>query len=154
MPWHDIASAVHGKAARDVARHFIQRWNFTKVGPRPGSGRCRSAGLTLPSSLLLPPVGEAKVPLAVVPVSAAQVPHHGWRSALPGPRLHHHQSPGGFRDARLSLGCLALTPTRLPSDPSLRLRLVRWDQVPRGVHPQRLRARHPEQPALHLHRGE
>ncbi|KAK2090664.1 Phospholipase D [Saguinus oedipus] len=30
MPWHDIASAVHGKAARDVARHFIQRWNFTK----------------------------------------------------------------------------------------------------------------------------
>ena len=32
MPWHDIASAVHGKAARDVARHFIQRWNFTKVG--------------------------------------------------------------------------------------------------------------------------
>lgn len=32
MPWHDIASVVHGKAARDVARHFIQRWNFTKVG--------------------------------------------------------------------------------------------------------------------------
>lgn len=31
MPWHDIGSAVHGKAARDVARHFIQRWNFTKV---------------------------------------------------------------------------------------------------------------------------
>ncbi|XP_030893561.1 phospholipase D1 isoform X3 [Leptonychotes weddellii] len=31
MPWHDIASAVHGKAARDVARHFIQRWNFTKL---------------------------------------------------------------------------------------------------------------------------
>lgn len=32
MPWHDISSVVHGKAARDVARHFIQRWNFTKVG--------------------------------------------------------------------------------------------------------------------------
>uniref|UniRef100_A0AAX7T709 Phospholipase n=1 Tax=Astatotilapia calliptera TaxID=8154 RepID=A0AAX7T709_ASTCA len=31
MPWHDIASVVHGKAARDVARHFIQRWNFTKL---------------------------------------------------------------------------------------------------------------------------
>uniref|UniRef100_A0A8B9K6N3 Phospholipase n=1 Tax=Astyanax mexicanus TaxID=7994 RepID=A0A8B9K6N3_ASTMX len=30
MPWHDIASVLHGKAARDVARHFIQRWNFTK----------------------------------------------------------------------------------------------------------------------------
>uniref|UniRef100_A0A6I8NTK7 Phospholipase n=1 Tax=Ornithorhynchus anatinus TaxID=9258 RepID=A0A6I8NTK7_ORNAN len=31
MPWHDIAAVVHGKAARDVARHFIQRWNFTKI---------------------------------------------------------------------------------------------------------------------------
>uniref|UniRef100_A0A4W4EST7 Phospholipase n=1 Tax=Electrophorus electricus TaxID=8005 RepID=A0A4W4EST7_ELEEL len=30
MPWHDIASVVHGRAARDVARHFIQRWNFNK----------------------------------------------------------------------------------------------------------------------------
>ncbi|XP_045901079.1 phospholipase D1-like isoform X2 [Micropterus dolomieu] len=38
MPWHDIASVVHGKAARDVARHFIQRWNFTKlVKPKYGS---------------------------------------------------------------------------------------------------------------------
>ena len=32
MPWHDIASAVYGPAARDVARHFIQRYNLTKVG--------------------------------------------------------------------------------------------------------------------------
>ncbi|XP_062341987.1 phospholipase D2 [Osmerus eperlanus] len=31
MPWRDLSSAVHGKAARDVARHFIQRWNFTKI---------------------------------------------------------------------------------------------------------------------------
>ncbi|XP_071503724.1 phospholipase D1-like [Diadema antillarum] len=30
MPWHDIAAVVHGQAALDVARHFIQRWNFTK----------------------------------------------------------------------------------------------------------------------------
>uniref|UniRef100_A0A8C1DXF6 Phospholipase n=1 Tax=Cyprinus carpio carpio TaxID=630221 RepID=A0A8C1DXF6_CYPCA len=30
MPWHDIGVLVHGKAARDIARHFIQRWNFTK----------------------------------------------------------------------------------------------------------------------------
>jgi phospholipase D1/2 len=30
MPWHDVASAVYGPAARDVARHFIQRYNFTK----------------------------------------------------------------------------------------------------------------------------
>lgn len=31
MPWHDIGVFVQGAAARDVARHFIQRWNFTKV---------------------------------------------------------------------------------------------------------------------------
>ncbi|KAJ7996025.1 hypothetical protein DPEC_G00232800 [Dallia pectoralis] len=31
MPWRDLSAAVHGKAARDVARHFIQRWNFAKI---------------------------------------------------------------------------------------------------------------------------
>uniref|UniRef100_A0A671PT20 Phospholipase n=1 Tax=Sinocyclocheilus anshuiensis TaxID=1608454 RepID=A0A671PT20_9TELE len=31
MPWHDISSVVHGKAARDVARHFIQPFEFSSV---------------------------------------------------------------------------------------------------------------------------
>ncbi|XP_051851875.1 phospholipase D2 [Antechinus flavipes] len=31
MPWRDVGVVVHGSAARDVARHFIQRWNFTKT---------------------------------------------------------------------------------------------------------------------------
>ncbi|XP_069042815.1 phospholipase D2 [Lepisosteus oculatus] len=31
MPWRDMAAVVHGKAARDLSRHFIQRWNFTKI---------------------------------------------------------------------------------------------------------------------------
>ncbi|XP_020768692.2 phospholipase D2 isoform X2 [Odocoileus virginianus] len=31
MPWRDIGVAVHGPPARDLARHFIQRWNFTKT---------------------------------------------------------------------------------------------------------------------------
>ncbi|KAG8517119.1 Phospholipase D2 [Galemys pyrenaicus] len=31
MPWRDIGVVVHGPAARDLARHFIQRWNFTKT---------------------------------------------------------------------------------------------------------------------------
>ncbi|KAF4073289.1 hypothetical protein AMELA_G00257260 [Ameiurus melas] len=30
IPWRDLGVVVHGKAARDLARHFIQRWNFTK----------------------------------------------------------------------------------------------------------------------------
>ncbi|KAK6187642.1 hypothetical protein SNE40_005621 [Patella caerulea] len=31
MPWHDIGAVVYGKSARDVARHFITRWNYTKT---------------------------------------------------------------------------------------------------------------------------
>ncbi|XP_066597975.1 phospholipase D1 isoform X2 [Prorops nasuta] len=31
MPWHDIGVMVQGASARDVARHFIQRWNATKL---------------------------------------------------------------------------------------------------------------------------
>lgn len=31
MPWHDIGVCVQGAAARDVSRHFIQRWNATKL---------------------------------------------------------------------------------------------------------------------------
>ena len=31
MPWHDVGVMVQGAAARDVARHFIQRWNAIKV---------------------------------------------------------------------------------------------------------------------------
>ena len=30
MPWHDIGGFVYGSAARDLARHFIERWNFVK----------------------------------------------------------------------------------------------------------------------------
>ncbi|XP_018495374.1 phospholipase D2 [Galendromus occidentalis] len=31
MPWHDIGAVVLGRAARDLARHFIQRWNSIKI---------------------------------------------------------------------------------------------------------------------------
>ncbi|XP_071557786.1 phospholipase D1 isoform X2 [Temnothorax nylanderi] len=31
MPWHDIGVLVQNAAARDVARHFIQRWNAVKL---------------------------------------------------------------------------------------------------------------------------
>ncbi|KAF9172501.1 hypothetical protein BGX21_000292 [Mortierella sp. AD011] len=30
MPWHDVSIGVAGKPARDIARHFVQRWNFVK----------------------------------------------------------------------------------------------------------------------------
>ncbi|CAO3592755.1 unnamed protein product [Absidia cylindrospora] len=30
MPWHDIHTAMVGPPAKDVSRHFIQRWNYIK----------------------------------------------------------------------------------------------------------------------------
>lgn len=31
MPWHDIGAVVAGASARDISRHFIQRWNAIKL---------------------------------------------------------------------------------------------------------------------------
>jgi phosphatidylserine/phosphatidylglycerophosphate/cardiolipin synthase-like enzyme len=31
MPWHDVSTVVVGQAARDCARHFIERWNAVKL---------------------------------------------------------------------------------------------------------------------------
>jgi phospholipase D1/2 len=38
MPWHDIAMQIVGQPARDVGRHFVQRWNYilrSRVPSRP-----------------------------------------------------------------------------------------------------------------------
>ncbi|XP_024516571.1 phospholipase D zeta 1 [Selaginella moellendorffii] len=35
MPWHDIQCAIWGPACRDVARHFVQRWNYAKRNKAP-----------------------------------------------------------------------------------------------------------------------
>jgi phosphatidylserine/phosphatidylglycerophosphate/cardiolipin synthase-like enzyme len=31
MPWHDVHCALWGPPCRDLARHFVQRWNHAKV---------------------------------------------------------------------------------------------------------------------------
>jgi phospholipase D1/2 len=31
MPWHDVHSFIEGPAVLDVARHFVERWNFSKA---------------------------------------------------------------------------------------------------------------------------
>ena len=28
MPWHDVAMHIVGQPARDLCRHFVQRWNY------------------------------------------------------------------------------------------------------------------------------
>ena len=30
MPWHDIHSSIQGPAVLDIARHFVERWNYSK----------------------------------------------------------------------------------------------------------------------------
>ena len=36
MPWHDVHSRLIGPVVADIARHFVERWNFTRFGT--GSG--------------------------------------------------------------------------------------------------------------------
>ena len=45
MPWHDISMQVVGQPARDLTRHFVQRWNFILRQRKP----------TRPTPFLLPP---------------------------------------------------------------------------------------------------
>lgn len=45
MPWHDIHMVTGGQVARDLARHFVQRWNYLMRQKRPSR----------PTPLLLPP---------------------------------------------------------------------------------------------------
>ncbi|CCG23217.1 Pld1 phospholipase D1 [Candida orthopsilosis Co 90-125] len=35
MPWHDIHMMTYGKVARDLSRHFVQRWNYLIRQKRP-----------------------------------------------------------------------------------------------------------------------
>ena len=46
MPWHDVQMMTVGEPARDMARHFIQRWNYLLREKRPS----RSTPLLLPPS--------------------------------------------------------------------------------------------------------
>ncbi|KAK0388300.1 hypothetical protein NLU13_4545 [Sarocladium strictum] len=50
MPWHDISMQVVGQPARDLTRHFVQRWNYLRRGRKP----------TRPLPFLLP-APDAKV---------------------------------------------------------------------------------------------
>ena len=45
MPWHDIAMQIVGQPARDLTRHFVQRWNYILRQRKP----------TRPTPFLLPP---------------------------------------------------------------------------------------------------
>ncbi|KAK0708372.1 hypothetical protein B0H67DRAFT_556868 [Lasiosphaeris hirsuta] len=56
MPWHDISMQVVGQPARDLTRHFVQRWNYVRRGRKP----------TRPTPFLLPPPDSKKEELEAV----------------------------------------------------------------------------------------
>jgi len=56
MPWHDISMQVVGQPARDLTRHFVQRWNYVRRGRKP----------TRPTPFLLPPPDSKKEELESV----------------------------------------------------------------------------------------
>ena len=36
MPWHDVHCRIIGPVVADIARHFVERWNFSKFGTGEG----------------------------------------------------------------------------------------------------------------------
>ncbi|KAG2234816.1 hypothetical protein INT48_006733 [Thamnidium elegans] len=46
MPWHDVSMRLVGQAARDISRHFVQRWNFLR--------RKKPSAPKRPTPMLLP----------------------------------------------------------------------------------------------------
>ncbi|KAL9054275.1 MAG: hypothetical protein Q9162_004233 [Coniocarpon cinnabarinum] len=55
MPWHDIGMQLMGQPARDLARHFVQRWNYILRERKSGGARRVRRGLTRPMPTLIPP---------------------------------------------------------------------------------------------------
>lgn len=58
MPWHDVHMMTVGEPARDLARHFVQRWNYLIRQKRPSR----------PTPLLLPPSDFTKEELENSPL--------------------------------------------------------------------------------------
>ncbi|KAI0007447.1 phospholipase D [Xylariaceae sp. FL0662B] len=61
MPWHDIAMQVVGQPARDLTRHFVQRWNYLRRERKP----------TRPTPFLLPPPDANPVDLEALGLSGS-----------------------------------------------------------------------------------
>ncbi|GJW50280.1 ribonuclease H-like domain-containing protein [Tanacetum coccineum] len=47
MPWHDVHCALWGPPCRDVARHFVQRWNHAKEADGIDSKKAQESSIVL-----------------------------------------------------------------------------------------------------------
>ncbi|KAJ2978052.1 hypothetical protein NUW58_g7617 [Xylaria curta] len=85
MPWHDIGMQVTGQPARDLTRHFVQRWNYLRRERKP----------TRPTPFLLPPPDANESDLAALGLSGTcevQMLRSAGDWSLGFPKEHREQS--------------------------------------------------------------
>ncbi|KAJ4835368.1 Phospholipase D zeta 1 [Turnera subulata] len=97
MPWHDVHCALWGPPCRDVARHFVQRWNHAKRSKAPN---------------------EETIPL-LMPHHHMVLPHYMGRSReidIEGKNPEENQKDITRQDSFSSLTPLQDIPLLLPQD--------------------------------------
>jgi phospholipase D1/2 len=101
MPWHDVHSMVIGLPAADIARHFIQRWNFARLGKRKSTAL---VPMVVPTELYQAALLEAASESMAEPLGSA-LPHSD--ASRPASPMHHSshigrtQSVGGRRQSTM-----------------------------------------------------
>lgn len=83
MPWHDVHCAVWGPPCRDIARHFVQRWNHAKVSLCAShlfQRKVPVANIFLPSNQRSKAPNEEKIPL-LMPQHHMVLPHYMGKSS-------------------------------------------------------------------------
>lgn len=62
MPWHDVHCALWGPPCRDIARHFVQRWNYAKRNKAPYE---QTIPLLMPQHHMVIPhyLGSSEIPI-------------------------------------------------------------------------------------------
>ncbi|PQQ21450.1 phospholipase D zeta 1 [Prunus yedoensis var. nudiflora] len=93
MPWHDVHCALWGPPCRDVARHFVQRWNYAKRNKAPN---------------------EQAIPL-LMPQHHMVIPHYMGRSQemeIESKSANHHRR----QDSYSSISSCQDIPLLIPQD--------------------------------------
>ncbi|XP_058723509.1 phospholipase D zeta 1 [Vicia villosa] len=64
MPWHDVHCALWGPPCRDIARHFVQRWNYAKRNKAPYE---QTIPLLMPQHHMVIPhyLGSSETPIEI-----------------------------------------------------------------------------------------
>ncbi|MBA0585388.1 hypothetical protein Gorai_016168 [Gossypium raimondii] len=90
MPWHDVHCALRGPPCRDIARHFVQRWNYAKRNKAPN---------------------EIAIPL-LMPQQHMVIPHYMGRSN----EIDQEGYKGHRQDSFSSISSLQDIPLLLPQE--------------------------------------